>query len=1669
MAPRTRAEFLEALTGKPAAFPSAAPKPYDLSQMVAKLPQPRILNPIVKAPPETKKGFMGPIGKFIEVVDTPRAAITSLVKELGDLAQGEGFSAKDWWNQTGDNIFFGEVMDDWGIDLPGPLDPIVGFIGDVALDPLTYLAGAGLAMRAARSGEVATSLIAKATQLRGAAKTAAAAGKTADATQLTTRAKKLTDAAVRVEHAKGAATAAGREALEEIGYDIGWRSTVFGTGRVGRKLVEKPVNLLTGGKFTRAMDARRARQIPKWIGDLEIPATPNQIADAMALLRKGDAAAIGALDDATRVAAQRAMKMPAQSKRFLGVVPDAIAPNGVLPWGTKMIEAVFPAPGRMLRAATQRGMIKTLDKALNTKQPIKALLSSNDPDMVLNGIEMRRANNGRIRLSSQFKTQIEPILEDVVVEARRLGVNSRDVQLASEMPFWLVKPGVVSKGVAGVGVVNPNLPVSFRNLDVADAERLYNKTRHFWNHSQTVFNDLAGTKVLPDWVNDLYAARFLSDEGSDVVFKTTKAGGTEMRIPFGGKQSPLKGRSYLSDVEYDAKFDQFVRDRTKGVGPGARFGIGLEKDAARVLREDPALHKSLLAEFDQSHSKMFMGEELVDEAKGVSIRDQMRKIGSSEDRYGAEFKDMYEGDFYNVASRYLRAMADESGRHKMFSMLADAGVLYRDPDVLHGQRLSRLTIGLDDASVGVEAAKIKAAMMAQAAEEGLPETQVKIAALVAEANVLEGELVRLIKQAEAAAVKIRKGQATYMEAFQPLLGNAHSINARLNAIEDLAMKTRAVAAEIEKGATGTGDWITTDLTKVIADARSAARQVIDNATLSAGMDDSIKQMEDILKVLDGHDPNKLNLNHQIKGWADKVAELRKIAGNDDVGTMGDVLFSEINDAEGIAALIKRIASVEEKRALTNAKQVFDESMLGQQGRFAHKGRGSKNIWESNEVPILDDKGRTIGIEPGIELTPPATGADIQATRALRTELDEATGRQRLVPPKDGGPQGTQVPGEASMDTFSPTYRPFTVKDGKIVANPTRRGGKPIPSADIDPLTGKVRPIQRPIDDVTPRLTPKTKKFKKGQEFDEGAIAADRGIQFAERMIAQELETARVLQEAKAIAGRGLSQSRAHLLDIETQIRLANAAAEQARASSSLTTRMTALDSHHEAVQAFNEFRLLRGFQTEMTDITRNAWGMSGFDTVVASAEQRELMDAVFKSLYRISDTGAMNDFFRKYDQFMGWWKAGAVSSLGGFSSRNFLGGAWVNTQIAGVDMAQHSKVWGMYKLAMKEGNGDVLKGAAMLKKAGVERRLRGTFGANRFRTASGQDFDYFDQIVQSGVARSGQVAGEIDTSLQSFARMARMNVGGKTRTIGRLAPWSSEFAPFYQLRNMNEKVEFMLRGAVGMDVMQKGGSIDDAISDILKYHFDYSPEALTQTERHIRRLIPFWRWQKNIVPVLVESMGRRPTAWSRLMQIKGELELQSDAEGMVPDYYGENWGIRLPFSTKHGRVYTLPDLPFKTLQQFSKEPTSPLRTFGEMMAPPLKAPLEIWSGKQVFADIPFTGRFQQVPHVYDNTPGLMELAGMFGKAKKNKRGEWKMRDHDIYVMDQFAPFLGRFRRMVPNESRYQRRVMTTWLSQVFGISVRTNDRFEKKNQIRQNNEDFMEEFRDASDLQARNI
>ena len=93
----------------------------------------------------------------LDVVGVPQRAIASLIQEGVDTLQGEGFSFQDLYDQTNPAFFLhGEnAEDNHGIgkvwhDATGGgtgnkwLDRTVGFLGDVATDPLTYVAGVGV-------------------------------------------------------------------------------------------------------------------------------------------------------------------------------------------------------------------------------------------------------------------------------------------------------------------------------------------------------------------------------------------------------------------------------------------------------------------------------------------------------------------------------------------------------------------------------------------------------------------------------------------------------------------------------------------------------------------------------------------------------------------------------------------------------------------------------------------------------------------------------------------------------------------------------------------------------------------------------------------------------------------------------------------------------------------------------------------------------------------------------------------------------------------------------------------------------------------------------------------------------------------------------------------------------------------------------------------------------------------------------------------------------------------------------------------------------------------------------------------------------------------------------------------------------------------------------------
>ena len=95
-------------------------------------PQRRLLPDFVAPVKEPEKAGNGlfdiPIlGQIIDTLDTARAGIVSGVKEVGDIFDSDNsFSVTEWYDQTKDNIMMGEVLRDWDVDLPGPLDFVVG-------------------------------------------------------------------------------------------------------------------------------------------------------------------------------------------------------------------------------------------------------------------------------------------------------------------------------------------------------------------------------------------------------------------------------------------------------------------------------------------------------------------------------------------------------------------------------------------------------------------------------------------------------------------------------------------------------------------------------------------------------------------------------------------------------------------------------------------------------------------------------------------------------------------------------------------------------------------------------------------------------------------------------------------------------------------------------------------------------------------------------------------------------------------------------------------------------------------------------------------------------------------------------------------------------------------------------------------------------------------------------------------------------------------------------------------------------------------------------------------------------------------------------------------------------------------------------------------------------
>jgi hypothetical protein len=385
----------------------------------------------------------------------------------------------------------------------------------------------------------------------------------------------------------------------------------------------------------------------------------------------------------------------------------------------------------------------------------------------------------------------------------------------------------------------------------------------------------------------------------------------------------------------------------------------------------------------------------------------------------------------------------------------------------------------------------------------------------------------------------------------------------------------------------------------------------------------------------------------------------------------------------------------------------------------------------------------------------------------------------------------------------------------------------------------------------------------------------------------------------------------------------------------------------------------------------------------------EMIDILNRTV-QMTDPENVRQFLKYYDKGLNYLKAWQIATPG-FHLRNLMGGMF-NNYIAGVEV-------------------------------GAYRRF-----ARQVRRYNKGELDDDSAI--------GQVLAHIGDGQYSAAEI-QSGQHAAVPAHARINPLDSRNAWLALNTGLGGKVEHLLRGALALDVLEKGGTIDDAIEAVAKYHFDY--EDLSRFEKGVvKRVIPFYTWTRKNLPLQVEMVVRKPGAYSKYWQAKTEIENANPEGEIVPPWISNHGlGIQLPFERGGGHLSLNPDLPFTNT--IAEAPVTPKGLLG-MTTPIIKAPLEATFDQQVFKDIPLHGPTNGP--AWANIPGLSQILKTSGLADDKGVVGYKT----AYLMEQLGPLLGRLRRTVPTEKRYQKRHLTSLLS-VLGIPVKTNTTIEQQDEL----------------------
>lgn len=263
------------------------------------------------------------------------------------------------------------------------------------------------------------------------------------------------------------------------------------------------------------------------------------------------------------------------------------------------------------------------------------------------------------------------------------------------------------------------------------------------------------------------------------------------------------------------------------------------------------------------------------------------------------------------------------------------------------------------------------------------------------------------------------------------------------------------------------------------------------------------------------------------------------------------------------------------------------------------------------------------------------------------------------------------------------------------------------------------------------------------------------------------------------------------------------------------------------------------------------------------------------------------------------------------------------------------------------------------------------------------------EFQEQGGWYAGVTRGNLAQSVrQTTEQEAKVLLGGKRHTVDVIMPGTKIVPNPNVIREISDYGDKLYRMAHYIDRRMKGLGVEEAMSDVRKFHVDY--QDLTLTEKKLfRNIVPYYTYLRKNLPIQLRIMLEQPgylTAVSKLVA-NASTTLGSP---MLSRYATENLALPL-YQKEDGDVQVLNwNLPIMDLGRIHTNLEGNFREQMGSLNPLIKVPFELVMNRSISTDRPIARYEGQQKPLFEQLQGspkfsakLLYALGQFGGSLVN--------------------------------------------------------------------------------------